>query len=242
MPQQAEGRLLSNMNLLYPLLLVLAAPAAAAQAPSAADAEAQLAAVAGYFVPPSATDFMVDSVDSAIRQRVLQDPQLVALERAFPGIGEAMIRGASAEVRRVAPAAVEALQADVRRHLSSRLSESELRLFSDYVSLPSIAGLLRRRIDIRTGETASDAAGRHFAEQEGATVPAAERSAMERFERSRDGRRILEVAEAYMPTAREAARTAADAAGGRALQAALRAGNAFARERHPERPRPFAVD
>ena len=230
------------MKLLYPLLLLLAAPAAAAQAPAPADAEAQLATVAGYFVPPSAADFMVDGVDSAIRQRVLQDPQLVALERTYPGIGEAMIRGASAEIRRVAPAAVEALQAEVRRHLSTRLSVAELRLFSDYVSLPSIASLLRRRIDIRSGETASDAAGRHFAAQQAATVPAAERSAMERFERSRDGRHILEVAEAYMPSAREAARTAADAAGGRALQAALRAGNAFARDRYPDRPRPFAID
>jgi hypothetical protein len=231
------------MKFLCPLLLLLAAPAAAQPAaPAAAADEARLATVASYFVPPSAAQFMIDGVEHGIRQRVLRDPQLVALERTYPGIGEALTAGAAAEIRRLAPGVMGGLRENVRRHLAGALSREELRMFADYVSLPSVAALIGEQIELRDGETASDAVDRHFAGQERAPVPAAERTAMTRFENSREGRHVLAVAQAHLPTAREEAHDAAAAAAGQALHAALRAGNAFARERYPERPRPFAVD
>jgi hypothetical protein len=232
------------MKFLCPLLLLLAAPAAAqraAPAPTPAE-EVRLANVASYFVPPSAQQFMIDGVEAGIRQRLVQDPQLIALERDYPGIGEALAGGAGAEIRRLAPAVVGELHARVRSHLAGRLSADELRMFSDYVSLPSVSALISEQIELRDGETASDAVDRHFARQEGRPVPAAERAAMTRFENSREGRHILEVVQAHLPAVRDQAHSAAEAAAGRALQAALRAGNAFASARYPQRPRPFAID
>lgn len=233
------------MKLLLPLLLLAAAPAAAqpaAPAAASADDGARLAAVANYFIPPTGAQFMIDGVEAGIRQRVVQDAQLLALERSYPGIGEALAAGAGAEIRRLAPSVMGELHARVQQRLAGALSREELRLFSDYVSLPSVSALIRQQIEVREGESASEAVDRHFSAQEGRAVPAAERAAMTRFESSRAGRRILEVVQAHLPAAREEARSAAETAAGQALVAALRAGNAFASQRYPQQPRPFAVD
>ena len=95
---------------------------------------------------------------------------------------------------------------------------------------------------IRPGETASAAIARHIGDAEEDRVPQAEREAMRRFERSYQGRGIFAILDGYQAEARALGGEAATAAGTRSLRAALRAGNAFATERYPRLPRPFAID
>lgn len=224
----------------------LAAPGAApAVQPSQAapnEREAELAAAAAYFLPALAADSMIDGVDTAIRQRVATDPQLTALESRYPGIGAAMVAGASSEVREAAPALLAEVEARIRAGLAERLSDTQLRSLSAYLALPSVQALLRGRVVIRPGETVSAAIARHIGDAEEDRVPRAEREAMRRFERSEEGRRIFAILDRYQAEARALGGDAATAAGTRSLRAALRAGNAFAAERYPRLPRPFAID
>jgi hypothetical protein len=217
-----------------------AGPAQAPQRASARDLE-----ILVDFLMPRAgiADVLRVRFEEAYRAAHRADPIHITLEQRYPGIHAVMTSAALEEMLGSVTGQFDRIGDAVQADLRANLSADDIHALARLLRHPAARALSQTRLAPRDGETTAQMIARSRRETESAAATSSAVADLERqlqaFAATPRGQRLLPALGALQEPARRRLAEAATSAQVGAVQAGMRAANAFVRRSHPADAPPF---
>ncbi|ATY32996.1 hypothetical protein CVN68_14340 [Sphingomonas psychrotolerans] len=181
--------------------------------------------VEGFFYEQFSARLLDAALAATIHSGLLSTPEGQQLEKVYPGIGDAMVAGATREMAKALPERFASARMAARAHWT-QFSDADLTAFAA-VLRPSVADMATLPAEVRVGETATMAMQRTFRTGHGAEIQSRLSKRLSEFSTTPAGRRIGGRLDGFLREVGNAKAAATTDLTKRALAAADRAANNY---------------
>lgn len=149
-----QSRLLVAVAACFAATCAYAQPATVPAAPAQVAPDRDLRTIAEALLPAGTLEAIaMQGVDVVLRTKRERNPEWQAMERQYPGIGEASLQATHKAALAELPAMTAALQADAIAYFNERLTATERARFAAYLRHPFPQRMAHLHVDARPGET-----------------------------------------------------------------------------------------